>query len=220
MNTNNPQKKTDDDQPWNQTFSEDRDENGNLSRVKLRKESQNHHLITIVLAAIIIIVALVALAYGLIRQSAMGKQDSKQSASAVRVVRQDNAKKKSSKVFSDTAKKSDRAQSEKAKTTSSSKPIKKVKKTTQKAPQVSSQKPVAAANTSVKQPTATSKPTNPSTGSSTGASNVGSKYATVEAGQGLYRVAVNHGITLAQLMQLNGLSTNSAIHPGQRLRIK
>ncbi|WP_243673902.1 hypothetical protein [Lentilactobacillus kisonensis] len=76
------------------------------------------------MAAIIIIVALVALAYGLIRQSAMGKQDSKQSASAVRVVRQDNAKKNLPKYFLIQQKKSDRAQSEKAKTTSSSKPIK------------------------------------------------------------------------------------------------
>ncbi len=43
MNSNDEHKKTGEDQPWNQTFSEDRDENGNLSRVKLRKQSQSHH---------------------------------------------------------------------------------------------------------------------------------------------------------------------------------
>lgn len=48
----------------------------------------------------------------------------------------------------------------------------------------------------------------------------GSRYATVEPGQGLYRVAVNHGISLAELMRLNGLSTTSSIHPGQQLRVR
>ena len=96
MNSNDEHKKTDEDQPWNQTFSEDRDENGNLSRVKLRKQSQNHHLITMVLAALIIIVAVVALVYGLVRQSAMGNDSKSAASSSVRVVRQDNAKKKSS----------------------------------------------------------------------------------------------------------------------------
>ncbi|ORN32210.1 hypothetical protein FAM23279_02271 [Lentilactobacillus parabuchneri] len=81
MKSNDEQHKTDQDQPWNQTFSEDRDENGHLSRVKLRKQSQNHHLITVVLAALIIIVAVVALVYGLVRQSAMGN-DTKSAASS------------------------------------------------------------------------------------------------------------------------------------------
>lgn len=94
MNSNDEHKKTDEDQPWNQTFSEDRDENGNLSRVKLRKQSQNHHLITMVLAVLIIIVAVVALVYGLVRQSAMGNDSKSAASSSVRVVRQDNAKKK------------------------------------------------------------------------------------------------------------------------------
>lgn len=44
------------------------------------------------------------------------------------------------------------------------------------------------------------------------------EYATVQAGQGLYRVAVNHGLTVAQLKQLNpGLTTLS---PGQQVRVR
>ena len=45
-------------------------------------------------------------------------------------------------------------------------------------------------------------------------------YATVQSGQGLYRVAVNNGISLQELLQLNGLNSASDIAPGQRLRVK
>lgn len=49
-------------------------------------------------------------------------------------------------------------------------------------------------------------------------SQQGGEYATVQPGQGLYRVAVNHGLTVAQLRQLNpGLTTLS---PGQQVRVR
>ncbi|GAF35397.1 LysM peptidoglycan-binding domain-containing protein [Lentilactobacillus farraginis] len=51
-------------------------------------------------------------------------------------------------------------------------------------------------------------------------SSGGHRYATVQAGQGIYRVAVNNGLTMAQLMEMNGLSSDSQIHPGQKLRVK
>ena len=47
------------------------------------------------------------------------------------------------------------------------------------------------------------------------------QYISVPAGQGLYRVAVNNGLTLDQLLQLNpGLTANSSISPGQQIRVK
>ncbi|KRM98909.1 LysM domain-containing protein [Loigolactobacillus rennini DSM 20253] len=45
-------------------------------------------------------------------------------------------------------------------------------------------------------------------------------YVTVKAGQGIYRVAANNGLTVQELRQLNGLSSNSTLAPGQRLRVK
>ncbi|MDO4670791.1 MAG: LysM domain-containing protein [Aerococcus sp.] len=42
---------------------------------------------------------------------------------------------------------------------------------------------------------------------------------TVSAGDNLYRIAVNHGMTLDQLLSLNGLSSNSNIAPGTVLRV-
>lgn len=42
---------------------------------------------------------------------------------------------------------------------------------------------------------------------------------TVNAGDNLYRIAVNHGMTLSELLELNGLSENSEIGPGMVLRV-
>ncbi|KAA9296441.1 LysM peptidoglycan-binding domain-containing protein [Aerococcus tenax] len=47
--------------------------------------------------------------------------------------------------------------------------------------------------------------------------NVGSYQ--VSAGDNLYRIAVNHGMTLNQLLELNGLHANSPIAPGTVLRV-
>lgn len=56
--------------------------------------------------------------------------------------------------------------------------------------------------------------------SSSSASSSDEKYVTVPAGQGLYRVAVNNGITVQKLCELNGISSSTALTPGQRLRVK
>lgn len=48
-------------------------------------------------------------------------------------------------------------------------------------------------------------------------SNSQSTYS-VKAGEGLYRIAVNHGLTLEQLKSINGLTSN-LIHPGQVLTV-
>lgn len=46
----------------------------------------------------------------------------------------------------------------------------------------------------------------------------GSSY-TVQAGDNLYRIAVNHGMTLDELLQKNGLAANSTIQPGDTLQV-
>ncbi|WP_295746482.1 SAG1386/EF1546 family surface-associated protein [uncultured Limosilactobacillus sp.] len=51
-------------------------------------------------------------------------------------------------------------------------------------------------------------------------STAGAKYTTVEQGQGIYRVAVNNGLTVDELARLNNISPNAQLHPGQRLRVK
>ena len=57
--------------------------------------------------------------------------------------------------------------------------------------------------------------------SSSSSQSEGSQYVTVAAGQGLYRIAVNNGLTVDQLVQLNpGLTPSSTVTPGQQLRVK
>ncbi|MCT0223112.1 LysM domain-containing protein, partial [Lactiplantibacillus plantarum] len=51
-------------------------------------------------------------------------------------------------------------------------------------------------------------------------SSSGTKYVTVEAGQGVYRVATNAGISVDKLLELNGLSSDATISAGQRLRVR
>lgn len=79
MNSDNQKKK--DDQPWNQTFNEGRDENGNLSRMQMRKENKSHNLLTVGLIVIIGLIALASIVYGLSRQTALGQNESKASSS-------------------------------------------------------------------------------------------------------------------------------------------
>ena len=42
---------------------------------------------------------------------------------------------------------------------------------------------------------------------------------TVKAGDTLYRIAYNHGISLTTLLSINGLSETSTIRPGQQLAV-
>lgn len=59
-----------------------------------------------------------------------------------------------------------------------------------------------------------------SSSSSSSSSNSNRQYATVESGQGIYRVAVNNGLTVQELARLNNISPSTPLHPGQRLRVK
>lgn len=43
---------------------------------------------------------------------------------------------------------------------------------------------------------------------------------TVAAGDSLYTIAQNNGLTIDQLLQLNGLTADSAIYPGMSLKLK
>lgn len=66
----------------------------------------------------------------------------------------------------------------------------------------------------------TSSELNSEESASSSHSTAGAKYTTVEQGQGIYRVAVNNGLTVDELARLNNISPNAQLHPGQRLRVK
>lgn len=70
-------------------------------------------------------------------------------------------------------------------------------------------------NTSPNTDSTNTKPTEPTNNG--GSTNTSGSYS-VKAGDGLYRIAVNHGMSLIQLKALNGLSSN-LIQPGQVLKV-
>ncbi|WP_338488538.1 LysM peptidoglycan-binding domain-containing protein [Ruoffia tabacinasalis] len=70
-------------------------------------------------------------------------------------------------------------------------------------------------NTSTNTDSTNTKPTEPTNNG--GSTNTPGSYS-VKAGDGLYRIAVNHGMSLNQLKALNGLSSN-LIQPGQVLKV-
>jgi LysM repeat protein len=41
----------------------------------------------------------------------------------------------------------------------------------------------------------------------------------VKKGETLFRIATNYGVSLARLVDVNGLAAHAPIHPGQELRI-
>ena len=152
--------------PWETLFDDDRDDQGNLSRVATKKKRQGSSKLTWILAILLILVVLAPIIYVKISgdQSRNGANLSND-----RVVIQST--KKSSKV-----------------------------------PSVTSQ-----------QEEQTSASAQPSEQAS--ASTAGSSY-TVQAGDNLYRIAVNHGMTLDELLQMNGMSAGSSIAPGTVLKVK
>ncbi|WP_331275772.1 LysM domain-containing protein [Limosilactobacillus vaginalis] len=46
------------------------------------------------------------------------------------------------------------------------------------------------------------------------------RYATVPRNGSLYRVATQNGISVNELMRLNGLTPNAHLRPGQQLRVR
>lgn len=60
---------------------------------------------------------------------------------------------------------------------------------------------------------------NNSSGGSSSSSTTTNSYYTVKAGDSVWLIANNHGITMAQLVEWNGIK-NNLIHPGQKLIVK
>lgn len=78
----------------------------------------------------------------------------------------------------------------------------------------------ASSSFSVSKAASTSSSSALASSSSASSSSTTAVYTTVESGQGIYRVAKDNGLTVAELASLNGITTTTAIHPGERLRVK
>lgn len=161
--------------PWEKTFSDDqdKDQEGNFSRTRRRKQNSYHTMFTTILVVAIIALASAPIIYWVNHQSSFNHP-------------------------TDTEQVADSSSSKKKSSANSAKTSVETSKVT-----------------SSKKASATSKKE-----SSASSSSADEKYVTVEAGQGAYRVAVNNGITVDELYQLNGLSSGATLTPGQQIRVK
>lgn len=182
---------------WDKTFedNQDLDDSGHLSRTAHRKQSSHNSRITTILIVLIVILAATPIIYWVHHEQSFNYP---QQTEKVAQATSSKVKKASSHAKSKT----------KAKSQSKTASAKSQAKSSEN----------EAEPTSI---TSTQSSSTSSTAASTSStSQSGAKYATVESGQGIYRVAANNGLTVAELASLNKISPNAPLHPGQRLRVK
>lgn len=180
---------------WDKTFEDDEDidSKGNLSRVKRRKKDSHNSRITTILVVLIIILAAAPIIYWVRHEQAFDHPvHHERIAESAKMAKQKSTPKKNS---------------HRKRHPSSSSSIK--SESSQNTDDSSED------NTSM----TTSSSTNTTSSSST-STEADKKYATVQSGQGIYRVAANNGLTVDELARMNNISPNTALHPGQQLRIK
>ncbi|EHJ24038.1 LysM peptidoglycan-binding domain-containing protein [Lacticaseibacillus rhamnosus] len=189
--------------PWETLFDDDRDDQGNLSRVATRKKRQGSSKLTWILAILLILAVLAPIIY----YKVMDNQGSS------------GGNLSNDKVVIQSAKKT--SHSSKTKKSAKSSKTSKTSKTSAKEASSSQQATSAQASSQVSQAPSASQNQEQASASAapSQASTAGNSY-TVKSGDNLYRIAVNHNMTLDELLQLNGLSANSGITPGTVLKVK
>ena len=172
--------KAKDEQPWNQQFEDDRDDDGNFSRIQRRKHSRGNTVLAVVLIIAIVLVCLAPIIW-----QAVSKRMANSAESTTRI---------SIATTTDKSSKSSQKATSKKRSSSSAK---------------SSSSSAVSSSTSV---------SSSSSASSSSSSTSGSY--TVKSGDNLYRIAVNHGMTLTEIQALNGMGSSTSVTPGQTLKVK
>ncbi len=182
---------------WDKTFedNQDLDDSGHLSRTAHRKQSSHNSRITTILIVLIVILAATPIIYWVHHEQSFNHP---QQTEKVAQATSSKVKKASSHAKSKT----------KAKSQSKTASAKSQAKSSE-----NEAEPTSITSTQSSSTSSTAASTSPT-------SQSGAKYATVESGQGIYRVAANNGLTVAELASLNKISPNAPLHPGQRLRVK
>ncbi|WP_390404512.1 LysM peptidoglycan-binding domain-containing protein [Lacticaseibacillus jixiensis] len=193
---------SDQTKPWNKQFDDDRDDDGNLSRLATRKKKHGGSVLAICVWVALALVIIIPVTWFAIHNNTASNSGGDYTNDKIAV--------------SSTAKKA----SAKPKHSSSSSAKSSAKSSSEK-PQSSS----AASSTQSSSGSSSTYSTSSSIKSSSSSlkassSSVATGTYTVKRGDNLYRIAVNHGMTLAQLLQLNGLSSGSSISAGTVLKVQ
>lgn len=209
---------------WDKNFDGDKKdtskETEGLSRQSFQKKSRGSRSMVLILASVIALFAAASVVVFM-----MNRGDFNQASNPKTEVAQSSKSSKSdSKSSSDSSKSSADKQSEKSESESkaseseSKASAKKDSESVKKQKEATDKQSMAAKKETDQQQT--QKDNNSQSNSSNSTNNASGKYATVQAGQGVYRVAVNNGISVQQLLEMNGLTSSSDIQPGQQLRVK
>ena len=180
---------------WDKTFededAENKDAQGHLSRMARRKQTSHDSRITTILVLIIVIFAAMPVVYWAQHQKSFNHP-----------VQQEKVAASSSHCAASSHKKQ-HAKSQRH-----------VKSKQNSSSQSAASQSAANASSSIRQSASST-----STAASS-SSQPTSSYVTVRRGDGLYRIAARNGLTVEQLARMNGLTSRSAIHPGQRLQVR
>lgn len=215
-------KKTDnqtEDKPWETQFDDDRDAKGNLSRVASKSKEKGNTYFAIILGVLLVLmIAFPIIAYT-VHSSRANKPVEESSKIVVDNTDSSSAKKAAKKSQSISESKAKVASEDKAKAASesSAKAASEQQAAADSSSQAAAESQQAAASVSQAQADSAS--------SSAAATSSSSESATgtymLKSGEGLYRAAVNNGMTLDQLLALNpGLTASSSVAPGTQLNIK
>ncbi|MSD83195.1 LysM peptidoglycan-binding domain-containing protein [Lactobacillus curvatus] len=202
--------------PWESQFDDDRDDRGNLSRVASKSKEKGNTYFAIILGVLLVLmIAFPIIAYTI--HSSRANRPVESSKIVVNTSDSDSAsaskkEAKKAKAASESAAKaaseSKARQAESEKAASESQAAESSKQAAQAASESQAQ---AATQNNSSEATAQSSSSSETTGGS----------YTLKAGEGLYRAAVNNGLTLNQLLALNpGLTANSQVAPGTVLKVK
>lgn len=184
-------------QPWAKQFDDDRDASGNLSRVATRHKKRGNSTLTWIVWIALAIIIIVPVAYNAWASNRPANNDYTSSKITVNTSKQKASK---AKAKSKSVAASEAAASSKATASSKAAAKKSATSTSSSTPARSSSQASSSASSSAKSSAATNT-------------------YTVKAGDNLYRIAVNHGMSLAEIESLNGLSS-STISVGQTLKVK
>ncbi|WP_181398645.1 LysM peptidoglycan-binding domain-containing protein [Apilactobacillus timberlakei] len=195
-----------------------KDESNGLSRMELRKKSRGHKLIAIILVTIVVVIGLFTLVFGMMSNPSDTGQSQSSSSSSSMI--KSKGKKASSK--KDKAIKKSTSNSNKVDQSSSSNTENASHEDDKKASNSSSSKTSSVSSSSNKPANNNSSASSSSSVSNQSSDNSNDRdYAVVgQNGENdLYRIAKNSGLTVDQLKQLNGLTSDN-VSVNQKIRVK
>ncbi|VTU47106.1 LysM peptidoglycan-binding domain-containing protein [Latilactobacillus sakei] len=221
------------EKPWESQFDDDRDDKGNLSRVAAKSKEKGNTYFAIILAVLLVLmIAFPIIAYTVhsSRANRPGLEDSKivvKTADSEKSKSKSTAKKAKEASESQEAAESKAASESKAKADSESASAKSASESAKAqaaSEQAASQQQAAADSASqqaASESAASSSQSQAESSSSSSSSEIAGGTYTLKQGEGLYRAAVNNGMSLSELLALNpGLTANSSVAPGTALKVK